>query len=152
MSTKTIATNRKARFNYEVLEKMEAGIILQGSEVKALREGRANLVDGYVRLDATRAVLCSVHISPYSNGGYANHEPTRNRKLLLHKRELERWLGKIKTKGLTVAPLRLYFNSRGFAKCEIALVRGKKLHDKRETLKRRTMDREARAAIKERRE
>ena len=151
MGIKIVADNRKARFNYEIIEKLEVGLVLQGSEVKALREGRANLVDGFVRLNGSGGVLCSVHISPYRNGGYANHEPTRPRKILMHKLELNRWLGKLKTKGLTVVPLKLYFNNRGFAKCELALARGKKVHDKRETLKKRVADREAQAAIKNRR-
>ena len=151
MSVKVIADNRKARFNYEIIEKLEVGLVLQGSEVKALREGRANLGDGYARFDAGGGVLCSVHISAYENGGYANHEPMRPRKILLQRSELNRWLGKMKTKGLTAVPLKLYFNHRGFVKCELALARGKKIHDKRESLKRKAMDREAQAAIKNRR-
>ena len=150
MSIKVIADNRKARFNYEILEKLEVGLVLQGSEVKALRDGRANLVDGYAQLTGSGAYLNSIHISPYSHGGYANHEPTRPRKILLHKKELTRWLGKIKTRGLTVVPLKLYFNDKGRVKCELALARGKKLHDKRESLKRKDMDREARVAMKNR--
>jgi len=143
-----IADNRKARYNYEILDKVEAGLMLMGSEVKACREGKASLVDGYARFKGNAGHLCSVHISPYSHGGYSNHEPTRPRKLLMHKREILRWMGKIKGKGLTVVPLRLYFNSQGLVKCELALARGKKLHDKRETLKRKAVDREVRIAIK----
>ena len=148
MGVKLIAENRKARFNYEIIEKLEAGLVLQGSEVKALREGQASLVDGYVRFTATGGQLCSIHISPYSHGGYANHEPTRPRKLLMKKREMNRWFGKLKTRGLAVVPLRLYFNEKGFVKCELALARGKKLHDKRESLRRKTLDREAQAAMR----
>jgi len=151
MGIKVVADNRKARFNYEIIEKLEAGLVLQGSEVKALREGRANLGDGYARFKASGGELCSVHISPYANGGYANHDPLRPRKLLMHQREINRWLGKLKTKGLTVVPLKIYFNERGFAKCQLALARGKKVHDKRETLKRKAIDRETQAAVKNRR-
>ncbi len=150
MGIKVVADNRKARFNYEILEKLEVGLMLQGSEVKSLREGRANLGDGYAKFNGSGGVLCSVHISPYSHGGYANHEPLRPRKILLHKRELLKWLGKLKNKGLTVVPLKLYFNPKGLVKCELALARGKKVHDKRESLKRKDMDREARAAMKNR--
>ncbi|CAM2007266.1 SsrA-binding protein SmpB [Acanthopleuribacter pedis] len=151
MAVKIIAENRKARHDYEILEKVEVGLQLQGSEVKSLREGRANLTDGHARFKDNEAWLISVHVSPYVNGGYANHDPLRPRKILMHRRELDRWMGKIKTKGLAVVPLKLYFNKRGFVKCELALARGKKLHDKRETLKRKVMDREAQAAIKSRR-
>lgn len=150
MGIKVIADNRKARFNYEILEKLEVGLMLQGSEVKALREGRANLGDGYARFNGGGGYLCSVHISPYSHGGYANHEPLRPRKILLHRRELNKWLGKLKNKGLTVVPLKLYFNQKGLVKCELALARGKKVHDKRESLKKKDLDREARAAMKNR--
>ena len=151
MGIRVIADNRKARFNYEIIEKLEVGLVLQGSEVKSLREGRANLSDGYARFHGSGGQLCSVHISPYRNGGYANHEAKRARPILLHKGELNRWLGKIKTRGLTAVPLKLYFNEKGLVKCELGLARGKKLHDKRETLKKKTLDREARAAVKNRR-
>ncbi len=151
MSIKVIADNRKARFNYEIVDRLEVGLVLHGSEVKALREGRANLGDGYASFKSDGAHLLSIHISPYSNGGYANHEPLRPRKILLHKYELNRWLGKLKTKGLTAVPLKLYFNEKGLVKCELALARGKKIHDKRETLRQKAMDREARAAMKSRR-
>lgn len=150
MGKKVVADNRKARFQYEILEKVEAGLVLQGSEVKALRDGRANLVDGFASFKGGEAMLRSVHISPYSHGGYANHEPTRSRKLLMHKREIARLAGKVATAGLTVVPLKLYFNNRGLAKVELGLARGKKLHDKRETLKRKAMDREAQQAMKNR--
>ncbi|CAM2067160.1 SsrA-binding protein SmpB [Sulfidibacter corallicola] len=151
MGIKVIAENRKARHNYEILEKLEVGLMLQGSEVKAMREGRANLTDGFARFKGDECYLQSIHIAPYVNGGYANHDPDRPRKVLMHKREMNRWMGKLKTKGLAAIPLKLYFNKRGFVKCELALARGKKLHDKRETLKKRVMDREAQAAIKSRR-
>ena len=151
MGIKVIAENRKARHNYEIIEKLEAGLELQGSEVKSLREGRANLTDGHARFNAAGGTLLSVHISPYSHGGYSNHEPRRPRRILMHRHEIHRWLGKLKTKGLTVVPLKLYFNEKGKVKCELALARGKKVHDKRETLKRKAMDRETQAAIKARR-
>lgn len=150
MIKKVVADNRKARFQYEILEKLEAGLMLQGSEVKALRDGRANLTDGYASFKDGKAMLRSVHISPYSHGGYANHEPRRARPLLLHKREILRLAGKVATQGLTVVPLKLYFNERGIAKVQLGLARGKKLHDKRETLKRKAMDREAQQAVKNR--
>ena len=149
MGIKVIADNRKARFNYEILEKLEVGLALQGSEVKSLREGRANLTDGFARFDASGGRLHGVHISPYSHGGYANHEPLRPRSILLHRHELNRWLGTLKTKGLTVVPLKLFFNDRGLVKCELGLAKGKKIHDKRETIRRRDMDREARNAMKQ---
>ena len=151
MSIKVIADNRKARFNYEIIDKIECGLVLTGSEVKALREGKANLGDGFARIKGNAATLHSVHISPYSNGGYANHEPLRTRRLLMHKYEMNRWLGKIKTRGLTCVPLKLYFNEKGMVKCELALARGKKVHDKRESLKRKAIDKEARSAMKNRR-
>jgi len=150
MGIKIIAENRKARFEYEILEKLEAGIALQGSEVKSLREGHVNLGDGHIHFHNGEAFLESVHISPYSHGGYANHQPLRMRKLLMHKREILKWLGKYKEKGMTAVPLKIYLKD-GLVKVELALVRGKKLHDKRETLKRKAIDRETRSAIKEKR-
>lgn len=149
MGIQLIAEHRKARFNYEIVEKLEAGLVLFGSEVKALREGRANLTDGYIKFRNGEAFLEAIHISPYSNGGYANHESERPRKLLLHRKELDRWRGKVQEKGLTAVPLKLYFKD-GVAKCEMALARGKNVHDKRESMRRKDMEREARAAIKER--
>jgi len=149
MGIKLITDNRKARHNYEILEKLEVGMVLLGSEVKALREGRANLKDGYVQFKGDGPYLCSIHIAPYVNGGYANHSPERSRKLLMHKRELNRWRGKIRERGLAAVPLKLYFKN-GRVKCELALARGKKLHDKRETMRRKTMEREAQAAMKNR--
>ncbi|MCB1041325.1 MAG: SsrA-binding protein SmpB [Acidobacteria bacterium] len=149
MGVQLIAEHRKARFEYEIIEQLEAGLVLTGSEVKALREGRANLTDGFVRFKNGEVFLESIHISPYPNGGYANHDAKRVRKLLMHRKEMERWRGKVQEKGLTAIPLRMYFKN-GFAKIEIALARGKKIHDKRETLRKKAMDREARAAIKAR--
>ncbi len=145
---KIICQNKKARFEYEVLETMEAGLVLQGTEVKSLREGRANLSDSYATLDDDELYLVHCHISPYGHGNINNHAPLRPRKLLLHRRELRRLYGKITERGLTLVPLKLYFR-RGVAKAELALVRGKKSYDKRETLKRRTAEREIERAFRE---
>src|SRR2546425_6515840 len=128
-----IAVNRRAYHDYFVDEKYEAGLVLQGTEVKSMRAGRANLRDGYVRIDGGEAWLENVHISPYEQGGYANHEPLRPRKLLLHADEIASLVGKIKQKGYTLIPLRLYF-SRNHAKVELGLARGKRLYAKRQAL------------------
>jgi SsrA-binding protein len=146
---KPIATNRKAFHDYFVLQKFEAGMALTGTEVKSLREGRANLKDSYVDFQHGEAWLVGAHISPYSHGNRENHDPVRRRKLLLHRREIDRLQGQVVEKGLTIVPLRLYFKS-GKVKAEIAVVRGKKLFDKRETEKRRQLDREAEAVMKSR--
>ncbi|WP_022847384.1 MULTISPECIES: SsrA-binding protein SmpB [unclassified Desulfurobacterium] len=140
--------NKKAFYDYEILEKYEAGIELKGTEVKSLREGKANLRDSFVRIDNNEAYLFNAYIAPYTHGNLFNHEPTRRRKLLLHKREIKRLLGKSQEKGLTIVPLRMYFNKRGKVKVEIALAKGKKLYDKRETIKKREQEREAQKALK----
>jgi len=140
--------NKKAYYDYEILEKYEAGIALKGTEVKSLREGKANLRDAFVRIENGEAFLFNAYIAPYTHGNLFNHEPTRTRKLLLHKSEIKRLLGKTQEKGLTIIPLRMYFNNRGKVKVEIALARGKKKYDKRETIKRREMEREAQKAMK----
>ena len=140
--------NKKAYYDYEILEKYEAGVELKGTEVKSLREGKANLRDSFVRIENGEAFLFNAYIAPYTHGNLFNHEPTRKRKLLLHKSEIKRLFGKTQEKGLTIVPLRMYFNSRGKVKVEIALVRGKKKYDKRETIKRRELEREARKAMK----
>ena len=142
-----IASNRRAFHEYNVEEKLEAGIALTGPEVKSLREGRASLQDGYVAVTGGEAWLWNVHIPPYGAASYNNVDAKRNRKLLLHKREIVRLASKIKRSGATCVPLNLYFKGAR-VKVEIALVTGKKLHDKRETIRRREADREARAAIK----
>jgi SsrA-binding protein len=147
---KPLAVNRRARFEYEILEKLVAGIVLTGSEVKSVREGRVNLGDGHVAFEAGEPYLVSVHISPYDNAGYANHDPLRRRKLLLKKREVTRLIGKVTEKGLTVVPLAIGVEGN-WIKVELAVARGKKLHDKRETIKKRELDREAAAAVKDRR-
>jgi SsrA-binding protein len=144
---KLIASNRRALHEYFVLQKIEAGIELTGTEVKSLRDGRANLKDSYVTFKGRQAFLFGTHISPYTHGNRENHEPERTRRLLLHKREIEKLEAQVVEKGLTVVPLRLYFKGN-HVKVEIAVVRGKKLYDKRETEKRREADRETAAAVK----
>ena len=146
---KVVATNRAAYHNYFILETFEAGIQLTGTEVKSIREGRATLKDGYVRVADGEAWLINVHISPYTHGNRQNHEPDRERRLLLHKSEIMQLFSKIREKGLTLVPTRFYFKGN-LIKCEIGLARGKKLYDKRETEARRDQDREARAALKDR--
>jgi SsrA-binding protein len=132
---KVIADNRQARFLYEILEVYEAGIELTGTEVKSLRAGKVNLKDGFVRIRGGEAFLLNVHISPHTSvSEYFNHEPTRNRKLLLHDREIRKLIGQTEQQGLTLIPLKLYFK-RGWVKVSIALARGKKVHDKRDSLK-----------------
>jgi SsrA-binding protein len=144
---RTVATNRRARHEYEILETVEAGLVLRGTEVKSLRAGHVNFKDSYATMRNGEAWLVGCHVSPYSHGTDANHEPERDRKLLLHRREIARLTGKIAERGLTVVPLRLYFK-HGRVKIELGLARGKKLHDKRSALRerevRREMDRAAR--------
>jgi SsrA-binding protein len=146
-----VADNRKARHDFHLLETFEAGVALLGTEIKAIREGRANLRDSYCRLNGGEAFLLNAHIGQYSHGGSASHDPLRPRKLLLKRAELNKLLGKTTEKGLTIVPLKLFFNPKGRAKLEIALAKGKKTIDKRETIKRREAERETRAAIKTRR-
>src|SRR6266550_2894656 len=146
----SIAENRKAHHDYHLLETFEAGIVLVGTEVKAIREGRVNLRDSYARLDDGEVFLYNVNISPYSHRGYVDHEPLRRRKLLLHRHEIRKLIGKTVEKGMTLVPTRLYFKN-GRVKVAISLAKGKKEYDKRETVKRREADRETRAAIKTRR-
>lgn len=139
---KLVAVNKKARHLYEFLEKHEAGLVLSGSEVKSLRAGRISFKDGYVKFQDGEAFLVGVHIAPYENAGYAGHEPERPRKLLLHAEEIRALKAKVEQKGLTVAPVRVYFKN-GRAKVEIALARGKKVFDRRDDLKARDLDRDA---------
>ncbi|MGI6454387.1 MAG: SsrA-binding protein SmpB [bacterium] len=146
-SHKIVAQNRKARHDYHILDVFQAGIVLTGSEVKAIREGGANFKDSYAAIERGELFLLECHISPYSHGGYANHEPTRPRKLLMHKREIMKLFGKLQTRGLTLVPLRMYF-VRGKVKVDIALAQGKKQYDKREDIKKRDIDREMRHADK----
>ena len=151
MAINLIAQNKKARHEYELLEKFEAGLVLQGSEVKALRAKRANLNDAFCRFIKGELHLMNAHIGHLetTNRNYSKDERAP-RKLLLHKKQIEKLFGKVSKEGLTIVPLMLYFNERNLAKVSIALAKGKKLHDKRETLKRRTLDREAASAIKNR--
>ena len=145
---KVIATNRKAFHRFSVLETYEAGLALRGTEVKSLREGQINFKDCYAAIDQGEAWLIGCHIAPYHHGSDANHDPERKRKLLLHRREIERLLGKVAERGLTLVPLRLYFKD-GRVKVELGLARGKKLHDKRAAIRerdeRREMAKEARS-------
>jgi len=145
-----IAENRKAFHDFHLLETFEAGLVLLGTEVKAIREGRVNLRDSYARVEDGEVFLYNVNISPYSHRGYADHEPLRRRKLLLHRNEIRKLIGKTVEKGLTLVPVRLYFKN-GRVKVAISIAKGKKDYDKRETIKRRETDRETRAAVKSRR-
>jgi SsrA-binding protein len=147
---KNIAENRKAYHDYHIIEKFEAGVALVGTEVKAIREGNANLRDSFARVEGGEVWVYNIHISAYSHRGYADHEPTRRRKLLLHRQEIRKLIGKTVERGMTLVPTRMYFKE-GRIKVEISLAKGKKAHDKRETIKRREADRETRAAVKERR-
>ena len=147
--TKLIANNRKARFTYELFDRLEAGIALQGTEVKSLREGRLNLGESFCRIDDDGQIyLVDAHIGAYTHGNVHNHEPTRPRKLLLHKREILRLRSKVRERGLTLVPTRAYF-VRGKVKLEIALAKGKRQYDKRQATKKRDMEREVRRAQKE---
>ena len=146
---KIVAENRKAFHDYHIVETFEAGLALLGTEVKAIREGRVNLRDSYARVEGGEIFLHGMHISPYSHRGYAEHDPTRRRKLLLHRVEIRKLIGKTVERGLTLVPTQLYFKN-GRVKVAIALARGKQAHDKRETIRRRETERETRAAIKER--
>ena len=145
--SRDVAVNRRAYHDYFVDEKYEAGVVLTGTEVKSLRTGRANLVDGYVRIDGNEAWLENVHISPYVQGGYVNHDPRRSRKLLLHAKEIASLVGKVRQRGYTLIPLRLYF-SRNHAKVEVGLGRGKRQYDKRQALAEADAKREMERAIR----
>jgi len=145
-----ICTNKKARRDYAIDESYEAGMVLMGTEVKALRQGKAHLKDSYARIKDGEIFLVDTHISPYSHGNQLNHEPDRTRKLLMHKREIRKLYGKTRERGFTLVPLRIYFKG-GKAKVEVGLGKGKKLHDKRENLKRKAMEREVERSFKGRR-
>lgn len=147
---KVVADNRRARFDYEILDTMEAGIELIGPEVKSLREGRANLADSYASVKGGELWLVNAYIPEYREANRFNHETRRPRKLLLHKRQIDRLAQGVLREGLTIVPLKIYFNPRGRAKAEIALAKGKKLHDKRETEKQRSWQREKTRLMKER--
>ncbi len=151
LAINVVAQNKKARHDYEIIEKFEAGIVLTGSEVKALRAKRANLNDAYCRFIKGELFLMNAHISELETANiHFTRDPRAPRKLLLHKKELLKLHNKVHKEGLTIVPLMLYFNERNFAKVSIALAKGKKLHDKRADLKAKTLDREARAAMKNR--
>ncbi len=143
---KVVATNRKARHEYEIMETFEAGLVLKGPEVKSLREGKVGFQDAFARLEAGEVWLHSLHISPYEQANRFNQDPLRVRKLLLNKQEIRRLVGKVEEKGLTLIPLEIYFR-KGLAKITLAVARGRKLYDKREKLKRKTQDKEARKAM-----
>jgi SsrA-binding protein len=146
---KLICTNRKARRDYQILETMEAGLVLVGTEVKSLRDGHAQLKDSFAGIDDGELYLYNAHINPYRMGNRFNHEPTRTRKLLMHEREIRRLIGKVQEKGLTLIPLRLYFNDAGKVKVELGLARGKKDYDKRRDIAERDAKREMERAVKD---
>jgi len=151
LSIKIVAQNKKARHDYHILETWEAGMVLQGTEVKSLRAGKVNLKDSYARVQNGEVFLYNCHISPYEKGNYANHDPERVRKLLLNKREIRKLTGSVEEKGLTLSALKIYFKN-GRAKVEIGLARGKKLHDKRDDMAKRDAKRDMERAIKRGRE
>jgi SsrA-binding protein len=142
----TIARNKRARHDYQILDTWETGIVLTGSEVKSLRNGKANISDAYGIVKDGEVHLLNLHISPYEQASYFNHEPTRTRKLLLHKKEIRKLIGSVERQGLTLVPLELYFKN-GRAKVALALGKGKKQHDKRETIKRKIQEREVARAV-----
>lgn len=148
--TKLIAQNRKARHDYEIEETLEAGLVLLGTEVKSCRDGKVNLVDAYAKIDAGEAWLLQCHIAPYSHGNIANHDPLRPRKLLLKAQEIEVLKAKVERDGKTLVPLRLYF-TKGLAKAEIAIARGKKTHDKRRDIARKSDEQRMRRELGRRR-
>jgi SsrA-binding protein len=144
---KVVCQNRKAFHDYEILETYEAGIVLTGTEVKSLREGRANLKDSYVIIKDGEAFLLNCHISPYSHGNIMNHDPVRTRKLLFHKREIQKLMGKVAQKGFALIPLKIYFKGP-WAKVEIALAKGKKIYEKRDKIREREVKREIERALR----
>ncbi|MFC2160346.1 SsrA-binding protein SmpB [Acidobacteriota bacterium] len=145
---KVIAKNKKAFFNYEHIEILEAGIALLGSEVKSIREGSISLKESYAEVRGGEVFLLNCHISPYNPANIFNHDPLREKKLLLHRREIKRLIGKIKEKGLTLVPVKVLLNDRGKVKVEIALAKGKRVYQKRETIRQRDQDREMNAELK----
>lgn len=147
---KTVAENRKARFNYEVVDTLETGLVLTGTEVKSLRQGHANIQESYASVEGGELWLINAHIPEYFAGNRFNHAPRRRRKLLVNRKELSRLAQAVERDGMTMVPLKLYFNERGTAKLLLAIAKGKKLHDKRETMKRRDWAREKARLLKER--
>jgi SsrA-binding protein len=146
---KEIAVNRQAFHNYEILDKFEAGLVLTGTEIKSAREGRVNLKDAYGLVKAGEVWLLNCHISPYSHGNFANHDPLRTRKVLLRRAEINKLIGRTTERGLTLVPLRMYLKD-GRLKCELALAKGRKVHDKREVSRRKTIEKETKQALSER--
>ncbi|OQX64650.1 MAG: SsrA-binding protein [Chloroflexi bacterium] len=147
MKTKTVATNRKAKFEYFLLEEFEAGVSLKGSEIKSVRAGQISIKEAYIRVDEHEAWLMEAHIAPYAEANRFNHEPRRPRQLLLHKKEIKKLRNNIRKKGLTVIPTKVYLKN-GRAKIEIALARGKKLHDKRQAIAKRETERDLKRQIR----
>jgi SsrA-binding protein len=147
---KTVATNKAAYHNYEIVESLEAGISLVGSEVKSIREGRISLKESYAEIKDGEVFLVKSHISPYEAANRFNHDPMRDRKLLLHRQEIKRLTGKIKERGFTLVPTKVFLNDKGIIKVEISLARGKRAYEKREVIKKRDLDREVRAELKRR--
>jgi SsrA-binding protein len=145
-----VATNRKARHDYHIEETFEVGIALQGTEVKSMRAGKVNLRDSFARTEGGEVLLYNMHIAPYDHGNRWNHDPTRTRKLLLHRDQIRRLIGKTREQGLTLVPLSAYFSPRGHAKIELALARGKKMWDKREDIARRDAQRQVQRSLKSR--
>jgi SsrA-binding protein len=143
-----IVKNKKAQFNYEWVDTLVAGLVLTGTEIKSIRQGKVNLNDAYCQFQHGELFIINMHISEYEQGSYYNHAPRRSRKLLLQKREINKWHGKIKEKGLTIIATKLFLNEKGKAKLEIALAKGKKTHDKRETIKARDSQRELQRVMK----
>lgn len=148
-ATQSVARNRAARHEYAILDTWEAGIVLTGTEVKSLREGKVNIGDAYGMVRDGEVYLLNMHVSPYERGGYVNHDPTRSRKLLLHKREIRKLIGGVERQGLTLVPLEVYFKG-GRAKVRLALAKGKKLHDKRDDARRRDAERDMARAMRHR--
>lgn len=147
---KEVAVNRQAFHNYEIIEKFEAGLVLTGTEIKSARDGKVNLRDSYGLVKAGEVWLLNCHINPYSHGNYANHDPLRTRKLLLKRSEINRLIGRTTERGLTLVPLRMYLKE-GRLKCELALAKGRKIHDKREVSRQKTIDKETKQALSQRR-
>lgn len=147
---KIISENRKAKFRYEILDSVECGLALKGSEVKSLRDGKLSLDEAYIRMQNNEMWLIGADIAHYKNAGFWNHDPRRPRKLLMHKAEFDKFAGRAHERGLTLVPLRMYFNDRGLAKCVMGLVKGKKLHDKRESIKKRETERGLQRAMRRR--
>ncbi|HIE03882.1 MAG TPA: SsrA-binding protein SmpB [Candidatus Latescibacteria bacterium] len=148
MPERVVVRNRRARHDYDILETYEAGIVLKGTEVKSLREGRASIQDAYAKVEDGEVWLHQMHISPYERGGRFNHDPKRPRKLLLHKYEIKKLMGRTQERGFTLVPLKVYFNDRGIAKLELALAKGKKLYDRRREIARRVEEREIERALR----